>query len=406
MAKFSYKAKKDPREIIEGTLEAETKDEAFDKLGRLGYVPVQIRKQKQAAVEKVSKQFRGSRLFSRVRPRDLTIITSQLASLVKSKVALLEAVRILSEQTENPCLKKILSHIQEELRDGKTLSQGLAGYPDIFPPLYINMIRSGESGGILEESLMRLADFREEEEDLKAKVGTALAYPIFIVLVGVITVFSLLIFAIPRMTSLFNEFGQTLPLPTRLLISLSEQMKTHWYWLIIVVVFFIIAGRSVISKKRLAVDRLKLKLPLLGSLIEKTELARFSRIFKVLLDNGIPVFQAVEIAPLALRNEIFKMELANVHKDIIEGLQLGESLKKCNSFPSFMTNMLVIGEKGGSLETALTEVASFYEREVERSTKVITSLLEPVIILIMGLVVGFIVFAMLLPIFQINLGME
>lgn len=405
MAKFSYKAKKGPQEIIEGTVEAGTKDEAIDKLSQMGYVPVQIKEYKEAAVQKVSKQVPHLRLFSRVRSRDLTIITSQLASLVKSKVTLLEAMRIVSEQTENPHLKKIVVHIQEELRDGKTLSEGLTRYPDIFPPLYINMIRSGESGGILEESLMRLANFREEEEALKAKIGSALAYPIFIVIVGIITVFALLIFAIPRLISLFDEIGQTLPLPTRILISLSDKIRVHWYWLIIIVTFFIIIGRGVIKKKKLAVDKLKLRLPLLGTLIKKTELARFSRIFKVLLANGIPVFQAVEIAPLTLSNEIFKMELEKVRKDIVDGLQLGESLKKSNSFPRFMTNMLAVGEKGGNLERALAEVASFYEREVDRTAKIVTSLLEPVIILIMGLVVGFIVFAMLLPIFQINIGM-
>ncbi len=405
MARFIYKAKKGPKEIIEGTVEAGTKDGAIDKLSQMGYVPVQIKEYKEAAAQKVSKQVPHSRLFSRIRPRDLTIITSQLASLIKSKVTLWEATRILSEQTENPHLKKIVFHIQEEIKDGATLSQALTRYPDIFPPLYVNMIRSGESGGILEESLTSLANFRAEEEVIKAKISSALAYPIFIVIVGIITVFVLLIFAIPRLISLFNEIGQTLPLPTRLLISLSEQIRLHWYWLIIIAIFFIVIGRGVIKRKKLAVDKLKLRLPLLGALIKKTELARFCRTFRVLLSNGIPVFQAVEIAPLTLSNEIFKMELANVRRDIVEGLQLGESLKKRNLFPRYMTNMLAVGEKGGNLERALAEVASFYEREVDRITRMVTSLLEPVIILIMGLVVGFIVFAMLLPIFQINIGM-
>ena len=404
--RFSYRAKKGPQEIIEGTVEAGTIDEAIDKLTQMGYVPVQVKEYREAKVEKVSKEVSHSRLFRRVRPRDLTIMTSQLASLIKSKVTLWEAVRILSEQTENPYLKKIVFHIQEEIKDGATLSQALAKYPDVFPPLYINMIRSGESGGILEESLASLANFREEEEAIKAKISSALAYPIFILIVGVITVFVLLTFAIPRLISLFNEIGQTLPLPTRLLISLSEQIRSHWYWLIIIGIFFIVVGRGVKSKKKLALDKLKLRLPLLGTLIKKTELARFCRIFRVLLCNGIPVFQAVEIAMLTLSNEIFKMELANVRRDIVDGIPLGESLKKRNLFPRFMTNMLAVGEKGGNLESALGEVARFYEREVDRITRVLTSLLEPVMILIMGLVVGFVVFAMLLPVFQINIGMR
>ena len=401
MPKFSYKAKKGPAEIIKGVIEAGTSQEALAKLAKMGYVPVQIDEYKEAT----GKEPLRLSVFKKVRPRDLTIITSQLASLVKSKVSLLEAMKILSEQTESPELKKIVFHIKEELEGGKGLSEALSAYPDVFSPLYINMVRSGESGGVLEDSLARLADFREEEETLKAKISSALAYPAFIVMVGILTVLALLFFAMPRLTSLFSELGQTLPLPTRILISLTKGVRTYWYWLTAIVILFILALRTTLQKKRLAVDAFKLRLPLLGTLIKKTELARFSRTFEVLLANGIPVFQAVEIAALTVNNEMFKIELEKVRSDIVGGMQLGESLKKCSLFPRFVTNMLTVGEKGGNLEGALAEVANFYEREVDRTTKIVTSLIEPMIILIMGLVVGFIVFAMLLPIFQINIGM-
>jgi len=401
MPKFSYKAKKGPAEIIKGVIEAGTSQEALAKLVKMGYVPIQIDEYKEAT----GKEPLRLSVFKKVRPRDLTIITSQLASLVKSKVSLLEAMKILSEQTESPELKKIVFHIKEELEGGKGLSEALTAYPDVFSPLYINMVRSGESGGILEDSLARLADFREEEETLKAKISSALAYPAFIVLVGILTVLALLFFAMPRLTSLFSELGQALPLPTRILISLTKGVKIYWYWLIAIVVLFILVVRTTLQKKRLAVDAFKLRLPLLGTLFKKTELARFSRTFNVLLANGIPVFQAVEIAALTVNNRIFKIELEKVRNDIVGGMQLGESLKKCSLFPRFVTNMLTVGEKGGNLEGALAEVANFYEREVDRTTKIVTSLIEPMIILIMGLVVGFIVFAMLLPIFQINIGM-
>ena len=401
MPKFSYRAKKGPEEIVNGIIEAGTSQEALSKLTNMGYVPVRISEYTEAAGKK---PLRLS-LFKRIRPRDLTMVTSQLASLVRAKVNLLEAVKILSEQTESPELQGILFHITEELEGGKGLSEALNAYPDVFPPLYINMVRSGESGGVLEESLARLADFREKEEELKAKIGSALAYPAFIVLVGILTVLALLIFAMPRLTSLFSELGQTLPLPTRMLVFLTESMKTYWYWLIIIIVLLILALRGTIQRKSLAGDAVKLRLPLLGMLIKKTELARFSRTFKVLLANGIPVFQAVEIAALTVNNQVFRIELERVREDIIGGMQLGESLKKSKLFPRFVTNMLAIGEKGGNLEDTLEEVANFYEREVDRTTKIMTSLIEPVIILIMGLVVGFIVFAMLLPIFQINVGL-
>lgn len=414
MAKFTYKVKKGPKEVIEGVIEGETEDEAVDKLNQMGYIPIRISpfleedSKRKISGGDTANQIGHLRFFNKVRSNDLTIFTEQLASLVKSKIPILEAIKVLYEQTESVNLKEIIAYIQREIRDGRTMSQSLRKYPKVFSPIYINMIEAGERGGVLEETLRRLAEFRNKEEAMKAKIISALAYPLFIIIVGIVTIFILLGFVIPRMSTLFNETGQVLPLPTRILLSLGYQVKNYWYWGILIIV--LIAGilkRSGAGKNgKIFFDRLKLKLPLMGDFVKKSGIARFSRTLALLLSSGITLSQAIKISIPTLDNEVFKLELDSVHRDIVDGVTFEQSLKKSTWFPNFTVNMLTVGEKGGHLEGALLEVAEFYERDVDKVAGIIASLLEPAIILVMGIVVGFIVFAMLLPIFQINLGMS
>ena len=413
MLRFSYQAKKGPKEIVKGVIEAENQGIAVDKLVRMGYVPisiiqadVKVFKDKSSSVSSIQQSV-FSKFSRRVRSKSLTMFTEQLASLVKAKVPLLEAMGVLVDQTEDIRLKEIILHIGQEIKNGRTLSQSFRDYHEVFSPLYINMTESGEAGGVLEKILIRLADFRNREEELKSKVSSALVYPIFIIIVGIVTIFILFTFIIPRMSSLFADFGQNLPLATKLLLSLSGWSKKYWP------AVMVIAGLAVFIFKKLSlgnngskvIARFKLKLPLLGNIIKRSEMAKFCRTFSLLLNSGIPVFQAIKITIPTLDNEIFKAELELVRSNIITGMSLEQSIKKSPWFPRFMTNMLAVGERGGNLKDALLEIASFYEREVDRATKAMTSLIEPVIILVMGLGVGFIVFAMLLPIFQINMGM-
>ena len=411
MPKFNYKAKKGPKEIINGTLEAETEKTALEKLEQMGYVPVRVVMAGQGPESPVSPavqafpEVKRPGLFSKIRSRDLTVFTEQLAGLVKSKLPILEAVDILFEQTENPALKGIISNIRQEIKDGSTLSESLGRYPNTFSILYVNMVRSGESGGVLEQTLIRLADFRNKQEEMKARISSALAYPIFIIIVGAITVFALLAFVIPRLTSLFAEMDQTLPVSTRMLMSLSGWIKSYWGWGVLTAsgVFFILRRRGIKEKERMALDRFKLRLPLLGDFVKKSTLAAFSRTFGILLANGIPVFQALEISIPTVDNTVFRSELRKVCEGVVDGVSLEQSMKRSSFFPRFMTNMLAVGERGGNLKESLLDVADFYERRLDKATKVMTSLLEPIIILAVGLAIGFIVFAMLMPIFSLNI---
>jgi type IV pilus assembly protein PilC len=406
---FHYKAKKGPQDIIESTVEAKTKQEAISKISRMGYVPVRVHSSQEAPDKagRPSKQKTGIRLFGKVKSRDITIFMEQLASLVRSKISIFEAINILATQTDSPELKKIIASISAELKDGRTLSSSLSKYPHVFPQLFVNMVNAGESGGVLEETLNRLSQFRQEEEELRAKVSSALAYPFFIMAVGVLTIFLLLTFGVPRLTFLFSDMGQALPLPTQILISISNGIRQYWYWGLAIIIFliFFIKQQGIIRKNQLALDSFKLKMPLLGGFLKEVMLARFSRTFATLLANGIPVFQALAIVIPSLGNEVFKKELENIRTDVISGASFAESMKKSPWFPSFITNMIAISEKSGDLESGLSEIAGFYEREVNKTMKIMTSLLEPVIILVMGLVVAFIVMAMILPIFEISVGM-
>ncbi|MDD5116413.1 MAG: type II secretion system F family protein [Candidatus Omnitrophica bacterium] len=405
---FVYQAKKGPQEVVDGTIEAENKEAAVAKIEQMGYIPIRLNlKGSPAAGGAPPAAARGLGVyFERVSARDLDVFTDQLATLVKSKVPLFDAINILSSQTENPKFKQIITTISGQLKDGMTLSEALSKHPRVFPPLYINMVRSGESGGVLDGTLARLAKFRQEQEEVKANISTALAYPIFITLVGVVSVIILLTFGVPRLVSMFSESKQALPLPTRMLISISSGIRNYWYLGIafIGLAVFALQQKQVVEKKKVVLDKLALKIPLIGNFNKKAMLAEFTRTFALLLANGVPVLESLQITVPTINNDIFKAELEKVHSDIVVGTSLSQSMKKSSWFPPFLINMIAVGERGGNLQEVLLEVAVFYEREVKKLNKIMTSLLEPAIILVMGLVVGFIVMAMLLPIFEINMA--
>ena len=412
MAKFIFKAKKGPKQIEEGIIEAENEEAVQEKLAARGYIPVKIilaekePLKKKATFSVKNIKLKEKKLSKAIRGIHVTLFTEQFFSLVKSKLPILEAVNILYEQTENISLKRIILNVYEDIKEGSTLAQALIKHPKAFPQIYVNMIKAGEAGGVLEETLERLVEFRNKEEEIKSKVISALAYPIFMIMVGVMTVVVLLTFVIPRLTALFVDMEQSLPLPTQMLISLSEYIRNYWFLGIFlgVLLVFVFKRRGISRKEKIIIDGFKLKIPLIGDFIKKNSLSRFSRTLSMLLGSGIPLFEGISEAIPTMDNEVFKLEFDKVKQSIIDGSSLEQSLKKTKSLPSFMINILVVGEKGGRLNESLIEIANFYERDVDRVTKIMTSLIEPAIILIMGVVVGFIVFAMVLPIFQMNMG--
>ena len=396
MPRFIYKAKKSPEETMQGSIEADSESVVVNKLIQSGCYPVWIREELADAPEPVT---------LKIKSRDLSAFTRQLSELLVSGLALYNALGVIENQAGNPSLKRVIGNIKSRIKEGKDFSQALKDYPFIFSGLYINLTRSGEESGSLNDVLANIADFLEKDQDMRARIVAALAYPGLMAIVGFATIFILVTFVVPRIANMFMEMGQQLPLPTRILIGASDFVRAYWFLLAIFIagaVFLFKTGSSNTAGKN-KIDRIKLKIPVFGDLLKNAELARFSRTLSMLLKNGVPMLDSLEITSDVIINSAIKEEIDEICNDVKAGSSLTFGIKKRKNFPVFVANMTAVGEEGGFLDKALLNIACSYETEVNRSMKIMTALLEPGFILIMGLLVGFIVVAMILPIFQISL---
>ncbi len=402
MPKFIYKAKSGPKDIVESAIEAADQDEAARKINQLGFFPLEIKEEKSVERNKQDSSF----LFSKkIKPNHIVVFTRQLSDLLDSGLSIFQAMELVEKQTQHQYLKKIVSEVKNSIRDGDSLSVSLAKYPRVFDAFYINIVKSGELGGNLSLVLRRLADFEEKEEDLKSKIRASLAYPILIATIGALTIFILLTFVVPRLVSMFVEMSQKLPLPTLLLISLSNFFSNYW-WLIFIILGWVILYFNKLkgSKEgKLNLDRLKIRLPFFGELIKKSQIAHFARTLATLLSNGVTLMQAMEAVYGILDNEVLRNDILRMLEEVNDGSSLTNAMSKSKYFPEVVVNLVAVGEQSCSQEKSLFKIAESFERQTDNMIKIITSLVEPVLILIVGLIVGFIVIAMLLPIFQMNL---
>jgi type II secretory pathway component PulF len=400
MPVYEYKAKQGPGKTVEGTLVAETHSGALEALDRLGYIPVWVREQS----PDVGNPKRHRRLWTKVRGRDITLFTGQLASLTRSGVPILRALRTIEEQTENPRMAEVIRDIENRVRDGQMLSEAFSRQQQIFPELFVNMIKAGESGGLLDVILTKLTEAREEAEETRRKVQSAMAYPLLVISVGVITVFVLLTFFLPRVLALFDSY-QDLPPVTQLLVAVSGFFEHNWYWLVMLALltWAVFKRLAALERGKLFVDRLRLGLPLVGSFLCSADLVRFSRTLALLLNAGISLDKALVLAGQTLGNSVLREEVEHASSlTVQQGMPFSIGLKKAEHFPMLMSNMVAVGEQSGKMDEALLEVASFYEKRLTQQSRVATSLLEPILILVVGGLVGFIVIAMLLPIFEMS----
>ncbi len=405
MPTYSYIAKKNLNETVEGIIVADSQESVVDRLIELGLTPVRVEMKddagQQAAVSPQAAFFSGGRLNR----RDLTIFTNQLKSLIKARVDLLKSLSILYGQTEKEKLKALILDIHSRIKNGATFSSALAEHEYFFPNIFINLIRIGEASGRLDEVLEELDRFLAKEEEFKMHVKTAMAYPTLMISVGICVIFVLFTFVIPKLSSIFVDFDYALPLPTQIMLSISQFFSSFWWAILAAAGFLVIVfmGMSKTESGRAQLDWLKIHIPVFGALSLKQSLSRFCRTLALLIRSGLPIFKALEVATPTLENAVFVKDLEAVRKDVMEGTSLATSMKKVVFFPSFLVQMVSVGEEGGKLEGVLNEIANIYTQETDARLKVITSLLEPVIILVLGLILGGIVMAMLLPIFQINL---
>ena len=401
MPTFEYKAKDGPVRTVHGELEADSRADALSRMERKNLTPVWVR-ERPAERKRI-----GLRFQRRITFRDVTVFTGQLASLTKSGVPILRTMATIADQTENPRLKRIVKEIEARIRDGNMLSQALSDHPALFPELYVQTIRAGESAGVLDTILARLEESREREEDIRRKVQAAVAYPLLIISVGIATVFILLTYFLPKVVDLFRGY-RDLPLPTRILIGTSDFFSHNWYWILLVGVLLgaILKRIAAMEKGRTFFDGIKLRVPVLGRFIRESEISRFARTLALLIDVGISIDRALALSANTMRNAILREEVENIRRDTVEqGATFSSGLRRSRHFPALLTNMAAVGEEGGKLDEVMNEVAVYYEKQCDQLSRMATSLLEPLLILVVGAVVGFIVASMLLPIFELGTGL-
>jgi general secretion pathway protein F len=331
-------------------------------------------------------------------------MTRQLATLVGAGFPLVSALDSLIPQTRSKTFKKILAKIKDSIVEGNSFALSLSLYPETFSSLYVNMVRAGETSGALEIVLERLADITEKQQALKHRIRSALAYPVFMSLVGVVVLFLLLTFIVPSITSIFTDMKQVLPAPTRFLIGISGFFKTYW-WIIFVVtgmILLTLRGIKKTVKGHYFFDKTKLLLPGFGILTKKLAVARFARTLGSLLENGVSMLHALEIVKNIVENVLIADIIKEASQEVEKGQGLGSALAESKIFPDLSIQMIQVGEQSGELEAMLNKIADVFENEVETSIMSMTSLLEPVMILVMGIIVGFIVLSICLPIFEMN----
>ncbi|MER3473148.1 MAG: hypothetical protein C4335_03765 [Armatimonadota bacterium] len=391
MPTFAYTFRDSMGTVRSGTSEAESAEILRKRLQEQGFTVTEVR------------QIRAQRPgggWGRVKLSDLAIFCRQFSTMQDAGVSIVRSLDVLAQQTQSPKLRRILVDIQAEVEAGQTLSKAMSKYPNVFSNLFIGLIRAGEVGGVLEESLQRLAAFLEADVALRRKVRAAMVYPAIVVIVALVVVIGLVTFILPKFFDVYKDLRiKEFPVMTRMLMDFSNFLTSRWYVMIAVVVLVVIAFRMFVRTRigRRLYDRLKLKLPVFGPLNHKIALARFSRTLSTLLSSGVPILQALETVAGTVANEIIAEAVMEARARIREGDRIGPPLEKSGMFPPMVVHMISIGEESGALDQMLSKVADFYESEVESTVQALTSAIEPVLIVLLGGMVGFIVISLLLP---------
>jgi general secretion pathway protein F len=405
MPGYSYKVADTSGKIIKGTLKAEDETGAVRILQKQGYIPIRIQLMEDGPGVAESRLTRWlSSLLARVSSKDVMVFTQDLAVLLGAGLPLDRALSILIDVVEKDRIKGIIDDVLKLVQGGAYLSDAMAKHPEAFSDFYINMVKAGEIGGVLPDVLNRLGLSLESSQELRDFIISAMIYPLFLVLVGGASLVVLLTFVIPKFSVIFSDMGTALPFSTKILLTLSTGLK-NWWWLIpvgIAAVLFLYDRYSRTPNGRLRLDRLKLRLPLMGDLITKVETVRFARTLGVLLKSGVSILMALELVRATIANRVVADAMKLVHARVKEGDRLSKSLEEAGILPALGLQMIIVGEESGRLEEMLSQVAGSYEKSVKETVKRLTALLEPVMILFMGLVVGFVVISMLMGIFSMN----
>ncbi len=397
MPSYIYKARDSAGKSVKGNMEAPSKTELIDKLRRMGYMTTAVTElaSDRAAISVFDK-------LKRIKTDDMLMFYIQLANMISAGITILMSLSTLARQIENRALKDAVGDVARQVEGGAALSGAFAGHPGIFTRLFVNMIRAGEASGKLDNVLMKYADFFERQEDLKQKVKGALFYPMILLIVGLSVMLFIVTSVIPQFAELYMKAGVQLPLPTLVVYKIGLAIKGYWY-LILGGLFGVWLGLRYYAgtkKGEFFIDRLKLKIPVVGTLYRRVSIARFARTLSTLLASGVPILQSLDITEEIAGNEVLRRVIRDVRRYVEKGERISEPLKVSGEFPPDVVQMVLVGEETGNLDEMLNKIADFYEMTVNYAVKKLSTVIEPVFLVIMGGMVGLIMASMLMPIFD------
>lgn len=398
MPTYRYSAMDTSGRNVNGTLEADSLELVRAKLADLSYHILTIRETKGRAG--LQDWFTG---IQRVKLRDLVMFSRQFATMIDAGLSVVKCLDILQKQTRNPKMKDVIGEVKRDVGGGMSLTESLQKHPRIFSPLYVNMIRSAEAGGLLDQVLDRLSTFLEKEQETRNKIKAAMTYPAVVFCFALLMLVALLFFVLPKFKGIFETMGLELPLTTRLLLNSSEYMRTYWYIALVLLAGTVVLVKALArtEKGKHAIDAAKLRLPVFGDLILKTAVSRFARTFGTLISSGVPVLRALEIVADTAGNRVISDTVVRARVAIKEGEKISTPLFGSKIFPVMVTQMIAVGEETGRLDQMLVKVSNFYDEEVDATLKALTSLIEPIMIVGLGFIVGFIAVSVISPIYSL-----
>jgi type IV pilus assembly protein PilC len=396
---FTYQVRDEKGRLHTGELAASSSATAAQALRDRGYTPLAIDEKKVSALQKEIK-IPG---FGRVKPKDLAVFSRQFATMINAGLSLLRSLDILAEQTPNPTLAGVIKQVKSSVEKGMSLSEAMQRHPKAFDRLYVAMVRAGEVGGVLDATLVRLADTLERSVELRGKVKSAMTYPTAVLGLVVLILSAMLIFIVPMFEGMYADLGGTLPLPTRILLGVSKFTVSNWYIILALVIAGIFGFRRWVATDsgRLSFDRIKLKIPIFGGLARKSAIARFSETLASLTRTAVPILQAMDIVSETAGNEVVARAIRDVQASVKEGDSLASPLSQHSIFPPMVVQMLAVGEETGALDTMLDKLAQFYNAEVNATVDSLTSLLEPLLMVVLGGTVGSMIVALYMPMFNL-----
>jgi type IV pilus assembly protein PilC len=397
---FSYKVRDKSGKLVEGQLEAENAQLVVSKLRSMGYVPIEIEQQ---GGKSLSRDLKIPFLSDRIKLKDVSVFSRQFATMISSGLSMLRSLYILAEQTESKPLAAVVNQVRQDVERGASLSAALAKHPKAFNRLYVAMVRAGEAGGVLDSVLQRLATTIEKQVELRRKVKSAMTYPAVVSCLVLLLVTAMLLFVIPMFQNIYGSLGGKLPMPTQILINISNVVRKLWFIVFAAEGAAVFAFRKWINSEegRKRWDTIKLKAPVFGALAKKTALARFGRTLSALVRSGVPILESLDIVAETSGNWVVSEAVRDTQQQVKRGEPLSKRLEMHPVFPPMVVQMMTVGEETGALDEMLDKIADFYDQEVEATVNALTSLIEPILIVIMGVVIGGMIIALYLPMFDV-----